>query len=192
MEVFHITTGAVPDDRRRAYGFSAGLAGLVACGFFLDRFDPQAGVGLAIRRVHGGDIYFAATANTYHLLVTARLVAGAFGGVCGTVILSIVGAMWLPMARRGAGDGNGDVIVFRGIRIVGVPLGLYVAAHSSWHVPFYAIAALSGLIVIVVAIITPPIRGHMIHASDEHPVARTWAVMTHPDHQNPISSWPYC
>ena len=67
--------------------------------------------------------------------------------------------------------------------IVGVPAGLYVADYYSWHVPFYAIAALSAIIVVIAAVITPPLRGHLLHIHEDHPVARTWRVMTHPDHQ---------
>ena len=66
--------------------------------------------------------------------------------------------------------------------IVGVPAGLVVADRYNWHVPFYAIAGISVLVLAVAFAITPPLRGHMQHAGDEHPVARTWGVMTHPDH----------
>ncbi len=120
-------------------------------------------------------------APTYQLLVAARAFAGAFGGVCGTVILSIVGDV-VPPERRGRAMGM-VMSSFSISSIIGVPAGLYVADHYSWHVPFYAIAAISAIVLVIVAIITPPLRGHMQHATDEHPVARTWAVMTHPDHQ---------
>jgi predicted MFS family arabinose efflux permease len=66
---------------------------------------------------------------------------------------------------------------------VGVPAGLIIANAYSWHVSFYAIAALSAIIVIIVAAITPPLRAHLEHKHDDHPVARTWAVIVHPDHQ---------
>src|ERR1700758_3828924 len=72
-----------------AYGYSAGVTGLLA-GFFLDRFDRQQ----ALLWLYAGfalGTFFCALAPTYHLLVAARYFAGAFGGVCGTVILSIVG-----------------------------------------------------------------------------------------------------
>ena len=42
---------------------------------------------------------------------------------------------------------------------------------------------MSALILAGVAAVTPPLRGHMEHAQDEHPVARTLAVLMHPDHQ---------
>jgi predicted MFS family arabinose efflux permease len=73
---------------------------------------------------------------------------------------------------------------------VGIPMGLWLAegnlhfySLSGWHLPFFALGILSALIVVVVAFVMPPLRGHMAHATDEHPIARTWAVMSHPDHQ---------
>ena len=118
---------------------------------------------------------------TYHLLVASRFVAGAFGGVVGAVILSIVGDV-IPMERRGAAMGL-VMSAFSVSSVVGVPLGLMLADAYNWHVPFYALAILSVLILAASAYVTPSLRGHMEHTTDEHPVARTWAVMTHPDHQ---------
>ena len=178
MEVFHITTRQF-QMIVGAYGLSAGLAGLLA-GFFLDRFDRKQ----ALIWLYGGfalGTLFCALAPTYYLLVAARFVAGAFGGVCGTTILSIVGDV-IPMERRGRAMGM-VMSAFSVASIVGVPAGLYGADYISWHVPFFAIAALSTVVLTIAAIITPPLRAHFQHAHEEHPVARTWAVITNPDHQ---------
>jgi predicted MFS family arabinose efflux permease len=178
MEVFGINT---PQFQWivGAYGLSAGTAGLLAS-FVLDRFDRKRALvwlyfGFALGTL------FCAMAPTYHLLVAARYFAGAFGGVCGTVILSIVGDV-VPMERRGRAMGM-VMSAFSVSSIVGVPAGLYVANHSNWHVPFYAIAIISAIILVVAIIITPPLRGHLEHVHEDHPIARAWAVMTHPDHQ---------
>ena len=177
QRVFHISTQQF-QWIVSAYGLSAGAAGIVAA-FVLDWFDRKR----ALLWLYAGftlGTLFCALAPTYHLLVAARYVAGAFGGVCGTVILSIVGDV-VPMERRGAAMGT-VMSAFSVSSIVGVPAGLWIANYSSWHVPFYAIAVLGAVILIITAYITPPLRGHLQHATDEHPVARTWAVMTHPDH----------
>jgi predicted MFS family arabinose efflux permease len=178
MEVFHITTRQF-QWIVGAYGLSAGMAGLVAS-FVLDRFDRKQSLGWLYFGFTLGT-FFCAMAPTYHLLVAARYFAGAFGGVCGTVILSIVGDV-VPMERRGRAMGM-VMSAFSVSSIVGVPAGLYVANHYSWHVPFYAIAGLSAIILVVAVVITPPLRGHLAHVHDDHPIARAWAVMTHPDHQ---------
>jgi predicted MFS family arabinose efflux permease len=162
-----------------SYGISAGLMGLAA-GFFLDWFDRKQ----ALLWLYSGfalGTLFCAMAPTYHLLVASRFVAGAFGGVVGAVILAIVGDV-VPMERRGAAMGM-VMSSFSVASIVGVPAGLYVAEWYNWHVPFYVLAGLSAIVLAVAAAITPPLRGHMSHMVEEHPVKRVWAVMTHPDHQ---------
>lgn len=177
MRVFHISPkqfGMIVG----AYGISAGLAGLAA-GFFLDRFDRKKAL-LWLYLGFGLGTLFCAMAPTYQLLVAARAFAGAFGGVSGAVILAIVGDV-IPMERRGAAMGM-VMSSFSVASIVGVPAGLYVASYYSWHVPFYAIAVLSVVILFVAAAITPSLRGHMKHAQDEHPMVTTWKVMKHPDH----------
>jgi predicted MFS family arabinose efflux permease len=162
-----------------AYAVSAGISG-IAAGFFLDRFDRKPALlwiffGFALGTL------LCALANTFQLLLAARFVAGAFGGVLGAVVLAIVGDV-IPLERRGAAMGV-VMSAFSVASIVGVPMGIIVAADFNWHVPFYAIAALSLCILPVAAWVTPPLRGHLAHIHEDHPVARTWAVMTHPDHQ---------
>ncbi len=177
MSVFHITPkqfGMIVG----AYGISAGLSGIVA-GFFLDRFDRKKAL-LWIYFGFGLGTLFCAMANTYHLLVAARFFAGIFGGISGGVIFAIVGDV-IPMERRGAAMGM-VMSAFSVVSIIGVPLGMDMADRYNWHLPFYAIAVMSAVILVVAAIITPPLRGHMMHADDEHPAIRTWRVMKHPDH----------
>jgi predicted MFS family arabinose efflux permease len=178
MEVFHINPrqfGLIVG----AYGIAAGITGLAA-GFFLDWFDRKRALLFLYFGFALGTL-FCALAPTYPLLVAARFFAGAFGGVAGAVILAIVGDV-IPMERRGAAMGM-VMSSFSVATIIGVPLGNKLAALYNWHVPFFAIAISSAIILIVAAVITPALRGHMKHATDEHPVARTWAVVVHPDHQ---------
>ncbi len=161
-----------------AYGFAAGLSGLAA-GFFMDRFDRKKAL-IALYFGFTIGTLFCALSPTYPLLVASRCVAGLFGGVVGALILSIVGDV-IPMERRGAAMGV-VMSAFSVSQIVGVPIGLYLADAYSWHVPFFVLAVLSALILAITAYVTPSLRGHLEHATDEHPVARTWNIMTHPDH----------
>ncbi len=176
-EVFHITNSQFAMIVG-AYGISAGLTGLAA-GFFLDRFDRKTALlwlylGFAVGTL------FCALSPTYEWLVASRFFAGIFGGVVGAVILAIVGDV-VPMERRGAAMGM-VMSSFSVASIVGVPAGILIAHQYSWHVPFYAIAGISAIVLAVAVAITPPLREHMQHADGEHPVLRTWKVMTHPDH----------
>src|SRR5437773_4450007 len=72
-----------------SYAISAGISG-IAAGFFLDRFDRKRAL-LSLYTGFTVGTLFCALAQTYHLLVAARALAGAFGGVTGALILAIVG-----------------------------------------------------------------------------------------------------
>jgi len=85
-----------------AYAFSAGISG-IAAGFFLDRLDRRFALLMLYMGFTVGTL-FCAMAPTYPLLVAARVVAGAFGGVSGALILAIIGDV-VPEARRGAAMG---------------------------------------------------------------------------------------
>lgn len=162
-----------------AYGIAAAITGFAA-GFFLDRFDRKKALvwlyaGFTIGTLCCG------LSNSYILLLASRALAGAFGGVVGAVILSIVGDV-IPTERRGAAMGM-VMSAFSISSIIGVPLGLMLANKFDWHMTFYALAGLSLIILGFVAWVTPPLRGHLEHAGDQHPIKRTLAVMTHPDHR---------
>lgn len=178
MRVFAITPGQF-GLIVSAYAISAGVSG-IAAGFFLDRFD---------RKTALLSLYFGFTIGTlccalspsYHLLVASRVVAGAFGGVAGALILAIIGDV-VPEERRGAAMGL-VMSSFAVASICGVPIGLFLASHFNWHIPFFALAILSAIILVAAGFIMPSLRGHLHHARDEHPAARMLAVLMHADHQ---------
>ena len=162
-----------------AYAISAGLSG-IAAGFLLDHFDrKKALLGLYFGFAVG--TLLCAVATSYSFLVGARVTAGAFGGVAGALILAIIGDV-VPEGRRGAAMGL-VMSSFSVASICGVPIGLLLASHINWHVPFYVLAGLSLLILCATAWIMPSMRGHLIHGKDEHPVMRVAAVLSHLDHQ---------
>src|SRR5689334_10336801 len=162
-----------------AYAISAAISG-VAAGFFLDRFDRKRALLTLYLGFTIGTL-FCALAPTYHLLVAARAVAGAFGGVVGALILAIVGDV-IPEVRRGAAMGL-VMSSFSVASICGVPIGLMLASNINWHVPFFVLAGLSLVILLAAAWVMPSLTGHLARAREEHPVARTLAVLGHTDHQ---------
>jgi predicted MFS family arabinose efflux permease len=162
-----------------AYAISAGISGVAGC-FFLDRFDRKS----ALLTLYGGfciGTFLCALAPTYPLLVAARAVAGAFGGITGALIMAIIGDV-VPLERRGTAMGL-VMSAFSIASICGVPFGLYLANAMNWHVPFLALAGLSGVILIGAAFGMPSLRGHMHHSADEHPAARVAGVLMQRDHQ---------
>jgi DHA1 family inner membrane transport protein len=162
-----------------AYGISAGLAGLAA-GFFLDRFDRKTALLWSYFGFAFGTL-LCGLSTSFVQLVAARFFAGAFGGLLGAIVPAIVGDV-VPLERRGAAMGM-VMSAFSVASIVGVPMGIIVAARFNWHIPFIALAILCVCILPLAIWVTPPLRGHLAHVHEDHPVVRTWRVMTHPDHQ---------
>ena len=178
MRVFAITPGQF-GIIVSTYAISAGISG-IAAGLFLDRFDRKRAL-LALYLGFTLGTLFCALAPTYHLLVAGRVIAGAFGGVAGALILAIIGDV-IPEERRGAAMGL-VMSSFSVASICGVPLGLLLATSLDWHVPFLVLAGLSLLILVTAAYVLPPLCGHLEHARAQHPVARLMAVLSHTDHQ---------
>jgi len=178
MRVFSINPGQF-GTIVSSYAISAGISGVLA-GFFLDRFDRKRALLFLFLGFTIGTL-FCALAPTYHLLVAARAVAGAFGGVVGALILAIVGDV-IPEVRRGAAMGL-VMSSFSVASICGVPIGLMLASNINWHVPFFVLAGLSLVILLAAAWVMPSLTGHLARAREEHPVARTLAVLGHTDHQ---------
>jgi len=178
MRVFAITPGQF-GLIVSAYAISAGICG-IAAGFFLDRFDRKR----ALMALYAGftlGTLFCALAPTYQLLVAARVVAGAFGGVAGALILAIVGDV-VPEERRGAAMGL-VMSSFSVASICGVPLGLLLASHLNWHVPFFALTGLCLIVWFAAFRVMPSLTGHLHHLEAQHPAARMLAVLGHADHQ---------
>ena len=177
QDVFHITTGQF-ENIVGSYALSAGLAGLLG-GFFIDRFDRKK-VLMFIYTGFGVGTLCCAISPTYPLLVASRVLAGAFGGLCGSVIFAIVGDI-IPMERRGRAMGL-VMTSYSLASILGVPAGLIIANKFNWHVSFYSIAALTLPILVVALIVIPTLNHHLAHKHTDHPLARTWSLISRPNH----------
>jgi predicted MFS family arabinose efflux permease len=162
-----------------AYAISAGISG-IAAGFFLDRFDRKRALLTLFSGFTLGTL-FCAFAQSYHLLVAARALAGAFGGVTGALILAIIGDV-IPDSRRGAAMGL-VMSAFSVANICGVPLGLVLASGFNWHVPFFALTGLSVIIIAVLIPVMPTLRSHLAHLREEPPITRMIAILSAPNHQ---------
>ena len=140
-----------------AYTFSAGVTGLAAA-FFLDRFNRKTAL-LFLYLGFGLGTVACALAPGYLWLVAARVLTGAFGGILGSLVLATVGDA-VPEHRRGQAIG---VVMgaFSVASVVGVPLGLYLASHYSWHLPFVLLGGLSLIIWAVIYFVMPDMRGHI-------------------------------
>jgi predicted MFS family arabinose efflux permease len=158
------------------YGFSASMAGLLAARF-MDRYDRKtAALWLYAGFVLG--TLSCALAPNYELLLVARAAAGAFGGVVGAAVLTIIGDAF-PDARRGRAMG---VVMssFSVASIAGVPAGLYLAAWLGWRAPFAVLTGLSTLVLAAVYFVLPSMRGHLSRSPLD--TLKPWAVLVQPTH----------
>ncbi|HAV22631.1 MAG: hypothetical protein A3H45_03645 [Ignavibacteria bacterium RIFCSPLOWO2_02_FULL_55_14] len=161
-----------------AYTFSAGIAGFIGA-LFIDRFDRKTAIltlytGFAVSNL------LCALAPTYVILLAARVVAGAFGGIMSATAFTIVGDV-IPEARRGAAMGF-VMMSFSFAQVVGVPTGLVLANAYGWHIPFYMLAGTSTLVILIAVKILPPIRGHFDHRTDESAFRSLFSLLTKPEY----------
>ncbi|MFO1447518.1 MAG: MFS transporter [Opitutaceae bacterium] len=158
-----------------SYGIAAAVTGLLG-GFFLDRFDRRPAL-LFLYTGFGISTLACALAPTYSLLLVARLCAGAFGGIAGAVVVSMVGDV-VPPERRGRAMGV-VMSAFPLASVLGVPAGLTLAARFEWHAPFFLLAVLSAIILTVAYRVLPSLRS--IHPA-VHPVEQMLSILSHPVH----------
>ena len=140
-----------------AYTLAAGASGLLAA-TYLDKFDRKK-LLLALYVMFGLATLACGLAPTYYSLMVARVFAGIFGGVLSALSQTIVADV-IPFERRGRAMGI-VMTSFSLSTVAGVPLGLFLAAHFSWHAPFFGIAALVGLLAAGAFITLPPLSDHL-------------------------------
>ena len=73
--------------------------------------------------------------------------AGAFGGVLGALVQTIIGDT-IPYARRARASGTVSA-AFSFSTVVGVPLSLWLANHFQWRAPFIFIVALVAVFMVI-------------------------------------------
>ncbi len=95
----------------------------------------------------------------YALLLVARVAAGLFGGVMGTLVQTMVGDA-IPFERRGAAMGL-VMASFSLATVAGVPASLWLAEAAGWHAPFIAIALASAAIGAVGLLTLPRFDAHL-------------------------------
>ena len=142
-----------------AYTLSAGASGLLAA-TYVDRFSRKR-LLLTMYTLFGLATLACGLAPGYGWLMVARVAAGVFGGVLSALSQTIVADV-IPFERRGQAMGV-VMTSFSVSTVAGVPLGLFLAAHLSWHAPFMAIAAMVGLLVIGAWQTLPPLDAHLHH-----------------------------
>lgn len=140
-----------------SYTITAGITGFIAA-FAIDRFDRKNSLLLVYIGFTIGTIA-CAFAPTYAILLITRSLAGAFGGVLGALILSMVSDA-VPLERRAKGIGM-VMASFSLASVFGVPFGLFLANQFSWHAPFLFLGIMAAVITGFVAFFIPSMRSHI-------------------------------
>lgn len=147
-----------------AYTLAAGASGLAAS-TYIDRFDRKR-LLMVLYGLFALSTLACGLAPTYGSLMVARIAAGIFGGVLSALSQTIVGDV-IPYERRGRAMGV-VMTSFSVSTVAGVPLGLFLAAHFGWHLPFILIAVLSVLFMVFAHVSMPSLKDHLaaqVHTS---------------------------
>jgi MFS transporter, DHA1 family, inner membrane transport protein len=148
-----------------SYTVAAGLAGLMASSI-MDRFGRKS----AFLTLYTGFLLgtlICGLSTGYYMLLGARVITGAFGGILGGMALAIIADVF-PEERRGRATGI-LMSAFAVASVVGVPVGIRLGGRFGWQVPFLVLAALSLPVLIIAMRVLPPLRDHVDHASRSHP-----------------------
>jgi predicted MFS family arabinose efflux permease len=165
-----------------SYSFTAGISGFI-CSFFLDHFDRKK----ALLVTYAGFVIGTAAcamAPGYQVLLIARVLTGVFGGILSAQILAIVGEVF-PYERRAFALGI-VTSSFSLASILGVPVGLYLAAEFDWHTPFFSIAAFGLIVFAMLLLFLPKMKDHLEHEFDRHPLAMLRGIFSNPNQQRAL------
>ncbi len=137
-----------------AYTFSAGIVGFFGA-LYADHFDRKKYLLFNFAGFIIGT-FMCAIAPNFAALLTARIIAGAFGGILNASVLSLVADL-IPFQRRGAAMGV-VMSAFSISSILGVPTGLYIANLFDWHAAFYFICIIGVIFWILSLIMLPSVK----------------------------------
>jgi len=154
-----------------AYTFSAGLSALLAS-TFIDRFNRKK-VLLVVFTGFLFSTLLCGFAHTYLVLLMARIITGAFGGLINSMVYSIIGDSF-AYERRGSAMGI-VMAAFSAASVLGIPVSLLIANRFNWNYPFIVLFAL-GFMLMFFALYALPISERV---SQKHPYSD---IFTNPNH----------
>ena len=170
-----------------SYSLTAGVSGLLAA-TFVDRFERKR-LLLGLFALFGVATLACALAPGYWTLLGARCLAGAFGGVLGAMVQTVVGDL-IPFERRGRASGT-IMSAFSLSTIAGVPLSLHLANHFGWRMPFFFIAFIAAALLALGWRTLPELRSHLpgvppAGAERAHPLASISSVLRDANHRRAL------
>ena len=162
-----------------AYAFSAGISGILTAGF-ADSFDRKKlllffYIGFVLGTL------FCGLANTYPLLIMARIFTGVFGGVIGSISMAIVSDLF-ELNQRGRVMGFLQM-GFGSSQVLGVPISLFLANKWGWQSPFFMIVILAFIIWILIFFKMKPINAHLENKIEHNPFKHLVTTLSNPSYR---------
>jgi len=137
-----------------SYTFSAGVSSFFGA-FILDKYDRRNILMWVFLGFFVGTLACALSPN-YPFLLFSRILSGLFGGLTSALIFAIIGDA-IPDHRRGRAMGL-VMAAFSVASVVGVPFSLFIASMSNWHAPFFFLAFLAVVILLLIYNFVPSIK----------------------------------
>jgi predicted MFS family arabinose efflux permease len=162
-----------------AYAFSAGISGLLTAGF-ADKFDRKKLLIFFYTGFIIGTV-FCGLANTYPLLLAARIITGLFGGVIGSISMAIIADLF-ALQQRGRVMGFVQ-LGFGASQVLGIPIGIYIANAWGWESPFLMTAGLAIIIAIVILVQLKPVNQHLLVQHDKSALKHLWHTVAKRDYR---------
>ncbi len=156
-----------------AYAFSAGISGLLTAGF-ADKYDRKKLLLFFYTGFILGTI-FCGLADSYELLIAARIITGLFGGVIGSVSMAIMADLF-DIHHRGRVMGFIQM-GFGASQVLGVPISLYIANYWGWHLPFIMVAGLAALVLVLIVVKLQPVTKHLEVKNDKNVFLHLWHTL---------------
>jgi predicted MFS family arabinose efflux permease len=162
-----------------SYAISAGVSGIFAAGF-ADKFDRKK----LLLFFYAGFIlgtFCCAMADSFAVLLAARIVTGLFGGVIGSISMAIITDLF-AIDQRGRVMGFVQMS-FAASQILGIPIGLFFADIWGWHSSFLMIVVLALVTALVIFFRLKPVNAHLKLQLDKSPLLHLWHTLTNKHYQ---------
>jgi predicted MFS family arabinose efflux permease len=162
-----------------SYTLTAAASSLLAA-TYIDRFDRRK-LMLTLYALFIIATLCCGLAPNYTALLIARALAGAFGGILGALVQTMVADV-IPFERRGKAMGT-VMTAFSISTVAGVPLGLLLASTAiGWRAPFFFIVFLASTIWLIGYKLLPHLTAHLHNKRVGNVFQQLYAVAKEPSH----------
>lgn len=164
-----------------SYTLTAAASSLLAA-TYIDRFDRRK-LMLTLYALFIIATLCCGLAPNYTALLIARALAGAFGGILGALVQTMVADV-IPFERRGKAMGT-VMTAFSMSTVAGVPLGLLLASTFTdlgWRAPFFFIVLLASTFWLIGYKLLPHLTAHLQNKRVGNVFQQLFAVAKEPSH----------